>query len=219
MRSVNKNPQARADRSGRWPCAGFPVFLALICGSQVAAQAPAPVVEARVRAFAQQAQRESRGDATALVLALDRQAREAWGEIETFPISIVRREDLLVTLSTPYMAYRRGVIDVLRTKRPIATVPWIDTAVVSVSPSRLGAPDIGAVILSRDRRDVSPTRSTLRTMTFSNGAGDQGVLHAGEVHFPATALAPGARVTLTVRPRDGEGFQYAFSDAELATLK
>jgi len=219
MQSVNKNPLGRAHQLRPWLVAGLPLFLALICSPRLTAQAPVAVNEARVRAFAQQAQRESRGDSTALVLALDRQVREAWGEIETFPISIVRREDLLVTLSTPYMAYRKGVIDVLRTKRPISVVPWVDAAVVSVSPARLGAPDIEAVVLTRDGQEVAPTRSTLRPMTFSNGAGEEGVLRAGDVHFPIAALAPGAKVALSVRPRNADAFQYTFSEAELTTLK
>ncbi len=185
----------------------------------VRGQTGEPPSEARVRALARQAQRESRGDATALVLGLDRRIRDTWGEFESFPISVVRREDLLVTVSTPYMAFRRAVVDVLRTKRPIDQVPWVDTAVVSVNPARLGGPDIERVVLSREGRDVPAVKSALRPMTFSNGAGDQGVLHAGDVHFPPTAFAPGGPVTLTLHPREGDPFVYAFSEAELATLK
>ena len=217
MEFVNENPRRRGYGQGLALAGSIALVSMLVCDP--AAGQPAAITEARVRSFAQQAEKESRGDATTLVLALDRRVRETWGDLETFPLSIVRREDLLVTLSTPYLSYRRAVIDVLRTKRPIATVPWTDAAVVSVSPARLGAPDIDSVVLSRDGREVPPTRNTLRAMTFTNGAGDQGVLHAGDVHFPPAALAPGAQVTLTVRPRDGEPFVYAFSETELASLK
>jgi hypothetical protein len=34
-----------------------------------------------------------------------------------------------------------------------------------------------------------------------------------------SALAPGAAVVLTLRPREGDPIVYAFSEVELATLK
>ena len=172
-----------------------------------------------MRAFARQAQSEARGDATALVLALDRHVREIWGEFESFPLSIVRREDLLVTVTAPYMAYRRGIVDVLRTKRSISDVAWHEAVIVSIGPARLGAPDIETVTLARAGREVPPVSSALRLMTFTNGNGDQGVLHAGDVHFPIAAFASGASVTLTLRPREGEPVAYTFNEADLHTLK
>jgi hypothetical protein len=184
-----------------------------------AGQSRGPLTEAGLRALARQAQRESRGDTTELVLALDRHVRETWGEFESFPLSIVRRDDMLVTLSTPYLTYRRAVVDVLLTKRPLEEARWIDTAVLSVAPARLGAPDIEAVSLTRDGRDVPAARNGLKPMTFSNGGGDSMVLHAGDVHFPARAFAPGARVVLTLRVRLGDPLVYIFEEAELATLK
>jgi hypothetical protein len=38
-----------------------------------------------------------------MLLALDRRFRARWGDFESFPVSIVRREDLTITLSTPYL--------------------------------------------------------------------------------------------------------------------
>jgi hypothetical protein len=108
---------------------------------------------------------------------------------------------------------------VLRTKRPVEQAAWVDTAVVSVTPGRLGGPDVEAVVLTRDGHEVPPVRSLLRPMTFANGAGEEGVLHAGDVHFPAAAFAPGARVTLTIRAGKDGPFEYTFTDGELATLK
>lgn len=191
----------------------------LASGADVAGQGGPPMTEARVRALARQARNESRGDATDLVLALDRRVREAWGEFESFPPSIVKREDLLVTLSTPYMAYRRSVVDLLRTGRRVEDATWVDAAVIAVGPARLGAPDVVAVALTRDGRDVPPIKNLLRPMTFTNGAGGQEVLNAGDVHFQMSAFAPGSVVVLTLRPRNGEPFVHRFSDAELATLK
>jgi hypothetical protein len=174
---------------------------------------------ARVQAFARQARTEARGDATTLVLALDRHVRETWGEFESFPLSIVRREDLLVTLSAPYMAYRRAVVDVLRTNRPVEDAVWVDATVVTVSPERLGAPDLVAIVLTRDGREVAPLKNLLRPMTFADGGGKQSILHAGDVHFPSPAFGPGSVVVLTLRPQNGEPFVYRFSDVELSTLR
>jgi hypothetical protein len=178
-----------------------------------------PMTEARVRVLTRQAQKEARGEATALVLALDRHVRKAWGDFETFPISIVRREDLIVTLSAPFMSYRMALGDLLRAKRPIKDAAWTDAAVVSVTPMRLDGPDVGSVVLTRDERAVAPIRNRLRVMTFLDGRRNQGVLHAGDVYFPPAAFVPGAHVTLTVAPAAGDPFVYMLSDQELATLK
>jgi hypothetical protein len=154
-----------------------------------------------------------------LVLALDRRVRERWGEFESFPISIVRREDVLVTLSTPYMSYRLALADHLRMRRPLDKVPWTDAAVVTVSPERIGGPDILSVTVTREGREVPALRSRLRAMTFSNGNGETGVMHAGELHYPMSAFAPGSPVTVTARPQEGEPFVYTLSAPELRTLK
>lgn len=191
----------------------------LALSSLVAAQAGQPVTEARVRALAKRAQADARGDATALVLALDQQVRTTWGEFESFPISVVRREDLLVTLSSPYMSYRRVIVDALRTKRPILGVAWVDAVVLSVSPARLTSPDIERVDLTRDGREMPPQKDGLRPMTFSNGSGEQGTLHAGDIQWPVSAFAPGASVVVTLHTRNSEPFVYEFSHAELTTLK
>ncbi|HKT81653.1 MAG TPA: hypothetical protein VJP86_15605 [Vicinamibacterales bacterium] len=185
----------------------------------LAAQTAPPLTESRVRAFARQARTESRGDSTDLVLALDRRVRETWGEFESFPMSILRRDDLLVTLTGPYMAFRRSIVDMLRTRRSIDEAPWVDAAVLTVSPVRLEAPDISQVDLTRNGAIVPAAKNELRPMTFDNGAGARGVLSAGDVRYPMSAFAPGGTVILTLRPRSGEPFVYRFSDAELSSLK
>jgi hypothetical protein len=178
-----------------------------------------PLTEQRVRALTRQAEAEARGDSTTLVLALDRRVRERWGEFESFPISIVKREDVLITLTTPYMAYRLAVTEYLRMRRPLDHVQWTDAAVVAVSPERIGGPDIQSVVVSRDSREVVPLRNRLRPMTFTNGNGETGVMHAGELHYPMSAFAPGSPVTVTALRRDGEPFVYVLSASELLALK
>jgi len=177
------------------------------------------LTEGRVRELARRSEAQARGDATELVLLLDRRVRERWGDFESFPISIVRREDLLVTLTTPYMGYRLAVADHLRTRRSLGTIPWIDAATVTVSPARIGGPDIQDVAVSRDGREVPPLLNRLRPMTFTNGNGETGVMHAGEVRFPMSAFVPGAVVAVAARPREGAPFVYTFTASELETLK
>lgn len=207
----------------RGPLVGLVTLVALLALASMTGAQPAqsitPVTEARVRALAKRAQADAKADATALVLALDRQVRDTWGEFESFPISVVRREDLLVTLSSPYMSYRRALVDALRTKRPIDGLAWVGTAVLSVSPARLSSPDVERVVLMRNGREIPPLKDGLRPMTFSNGSGEQGTLHAGDIHWPMSAFAPGAAVAVTLHGRSGNPLVYDFSDAELTTLK
>ena len=105
------------------------VTFAVVAAGAVAAQRAEPVTESRVRALAREAQSEAKGDKTDTVLALDRRFRERFGDFESFPITIVKREDLSVVLSTPFMTYRRALAEYLRMNDPIAKIPWISTAV------------------------------------------------------------------------------------------
>ena len=165
------------------------------------------------------AQAEGKGDSSAIVLALDKRVRARWGDFETFPVSIVRRQDLTVYLATPYMSYRRAVIEHLRMREALTAVPWTDAAVISVSPERIDAPDVTAVAVTRDGREVKPLRSQLRPMQFSDGSGKSASLHAGEVHFPMAAFSAGGVVSVRVSSASGEPFVVTLQDDQLQQLK
>lgn len=195
------------------------VFLTLAASIGLLAQRAEPMTAARVRALTKQAQAEARGDKNEVVLALDRRFRARWGDFESFPVSIVRREDLAIMLSTPYMTYRQALAEHLRMSDPVANIPWIASAVISVDPGRLGAPDITRVVVERNDKPVPPLESLLKPMSFTNGSGDTAVIHAGEVRFPMSAFAPGALVTVTAIPRAGTGFVFTLDESQLQTLK
>jgi hypothetical protein len=44
-------------------------------------------------------------------------------------------------------------------------------------------------------------------------------MHAGELHYPLSAFAPGSLVTVTAQPQAGEPFVYTLTASELAALK
>jgi hypothetical protein len=177
------------------------------------------VAEAAVRAFTREAERDGRGDPNEVVLALDKRFRARWGSFESFPVSLVRREDLTIFLTTPYMAYRRAVVEYLRMREPLRNVPWVDAAVVTVSPDRNQAPDIVKILVQRGDREIGPLKDLLRPMTFTNGFGQSAVLHAGEVHFPMSALSPGASVTIAAVAETGERLTLTLDDAQLRELR
>jgi hypothetical protein len=183
------------------------------------AQKPEPITVARVRALTKEAEAEARGDKNEIVLALDRRFRTRWGDFESFPVSIVRREDLSIILSTPYMTYRRALAEHLRMGDPLAGIPWIESGVVTVSPGQIGAPDITRVVVERDGKTVPPLENLLKPMSFTNGSGETAVIHAGDVRFPMSAFAPGAAVTLTAVPHDGASFVFTLDASLLHTLK
>ncbi len=183
------------------------------------AQRAEPITAARVRALAKEAEADGRGDKTEIVLALDRKFRQHWGDFESFPVSIVKREDLTVVLSTPFMTYRRALAEHLRMESPIATIPWTPTVVVTVGPIQIGAPDIKAVLVTRNGKRVGAVETRLKAMSFANGNGQTAVIHAGDVHFPLSAFAAGAQVTVAAVPSAGEPFVYTFESNQLRTLK
>ena len=204
---------------------GARVALAIVLGTvlpplSAQAQKTEPLTEARVRAFLKAARAEADADDPgSIVLGLDKRVRERWGDFETFPISILRREELNIILTTPYMGFRRGLADRLRFFQPIDNVPWVDAAVIAVDRLRTDPPDIVSVQVRRNGKEIPPLKNLLRPMTFVNGRGEQVVAHAGEVQFPMSAFAPGAGVTITATPQDGSPFVVTLEDAQLRMLR
>jgi hypothetical protein len=199
-------------------CAKAHVFAELLSTS-ISAQTREVMSEARVRDFVRQALREGKGDPTETVLDLDRRVRERWGDFESFPVSIVRNEDLLVAMTAPYLSFRNSLIDMLRSGRSMNQAVWTNLVIVTVTPRRLGAPDIESVVVTRNNQIVTPLKNALRPMRFSSGAGEEGILHAGDVSFSPSAFAPGGTVVVMLTPRGAEPIVRRFSDDELTTLK
>jgi hypothetical protein len=185
----------------------------------VSAQTREVMSEARIRDFVRQAAREAKSDPTETILNLDRRVRERWGDFESFPVSIVRNEDLLVAVTAPYLSFRNSLIDMLRSGRSLNRAVWINMVTVTVTPRRLGAPDVDSVAVTRNNQTVLPSKNALRSMRFSSGTGQEGVLHAGDVGFPPSAFAPGGTVVMTLTPHGADPIVHAFSDDELQTLK
>jgi hypothetical protein len=172
-----------------------------------------------IRALTREAQSEGKGDSSAIVLALDRRVRARWGDFESFPVSIVRRQEITISLATPYMSYRRALIEHLRMREPLTAIPWVETAVVSVNPERLEAPDITRVVVRRGGEEIAPAKNLLRPMSFTNGRGDTASLHAGEIHYPISAFAPGALVSISAIPASGDPLTLTLDDGQLRQLK
>jgi len=193
--------------------------VAVMIASSAAAQRVEPITAARVRSLAVEAQAEGEGDKTEIVLAFDRKVRQRWGDFESFPISLVKREDLTIVLSLPLMTYRRTLVEYLRMERPIADVPWVAPAVITVGPIQIGAPDITDIIVDRGARRVAPVENRLKPMSFANGNGETARIHAGEIRFRVSAFAAGASVSVIAIASTGERFAFAFDDSQLQTLK
>jgi hypothetical protein len=182
-------------------------------------RSPEAMKESAVRSLVRRAQATTAGDATDLVLALDKEIRARWGDFESFPISIVKREDLTVTLTTPFMGFRRALVEHLRLRQPLDEVPWVGYVVIAVSPERLEAPDIERLVLERDGRIVAPVQNRLRSMSFTNGRGETATIHAGELYFPIWTVASGAVVIVRATTRDGTEFTCEIPESELRRLR
>jgi hypothetical protein len=195
------------------------LVLALLMPVDGLSQGPEPMTPARIRALTREARATGGADPTELVLALDASVRARWGDFESFPLSIVRRDDLSIVLSMPYMTYRQTLVNYLRIGRPLADVPWIAAAVIAVEPQRIDAPDIMRLVVERGGRAVPPLENRLKPMTYLNGSGGQALIHGGEVRFPLSAFAPGAPVTISATPRAGAAFVMTLGDEQLRTLK
>lgn len=178
-----------------------------------------PMTAAEIRALTREAQSAAHGDRDEFILGLDARVRARWGDFESFPLSIVKREDLRIVLSSPYMRYRRTLAEYLRIGRPVADVPWTGAVVIEIEPSRIDAPDITRIVVHRADQEIGPIENLLRPMKFANGSGGEATIHAGEVRFPLEAFAPGDPVTITAIPATGTPFVLTLNDAQLSTLK
>lgn len=202
--------------------AGLLAALLAIGTTGISAQSTEPIRESVVRTFTREARSEARGDSDMLVMGLDRRVRERWGNFESFPLRVVARDDVTITLTTPFMAYRKALIEHLLIRQPIDALKWTPSAFVSVSPERIDAPDITAIVLTRDGAAIPPLTgrpNPLRPMTFTNGSGGRAVLHGGDVHFPISALAPGARVTISAVPAQGDALVLVLEEQQLRELR
>jgi hypothetical protein len=182
------------------------------------AQKTEPVTEARVRTMLRAAEAEAK-EPSAIVTGLDRRFREVWGDFESFPSSILRRDEIIIILKTPFIAFRNGVADRLRYFQPIVNVPWVDAAVISIEPLRVDAPDIVSVRVQRDGKEIPATKNLLRPMRFTNGLGQAAEPNAGEIQFPMSAFAPGSSVTITFTPKTGNPIVHTLEDADLRMLR
>ena len=194
------------------------VIVAALAARESVGQSAGPMTEGRIRALTRTAQANA-AEPTEMVLALDASVHAEWGDFESFPVSIVKREDLAVLLTTPYMAYRRTLANYLRINRPLNQVPWVAAAVVEVEPARIDAPDIIRIVVERGGTSVAPLEDLLKPRTYMNGNGEQAVIHGGEVRFPLSAFAPGSPVTVSAVPQAGAAFVMRLSDEQLRTLK
>lgn len=178
-----------------------------------------PMTARQIRALTADVQAARHVDKNDMVLDLDARVRARWGDFESFPVSIVRQDKLSVVLTTPFLRYRRTLAEYLKIDRPLADIPWIDGVVVSVEPLRIDAPDITAVVIERGGQKVSPIESRLKLMTFTNGSGEQSAIHAGDVRFPLSAVAPGATVTVSLIPRGAASLVTTLETTQLQLLK
>ena len=172
------------------------LLLAIVVPLVARAQPAGPMTESQIRTLARAVQSARHTDKTDFVLDLDARVRARWGDFETFPISIVREERLSVVLTTPFLRFRQRLAEYLKIDRPLAEIPWTEGVVVSVEPLRIDAPDIAEIVIERGGRRVAAIENRLRVMTFTNGNGQQSALHAGDVRFTLSAVAPGASTAL-----------------------
>ena len=164
-------------------------------------QIAGPMTSARIRALTRNAQARGGSDPTELVLALDASVRAQWGDFESFPLSVLRREDLNITLSDAIHDVSAHARELSADRQTPRRRPWIAAAVITVEPERIDAPDITRLVVERGGKPVPALDNLLRPKTYMNGNGDRALIHAGEVRFPLSAFAPGAPVTISAIPR------------------
>lgn len=197
------------------------VLLAFASCAVTEAQSDRPEIsETAIRALTVQAMASSpAGDLNQPILFLDRAIQKQWGDFISVGISIVRSDDLYVLLQMPYAMYRQELIERMRKREPIESIPWSDDAVIRVAPTRINSPDVIKIIVERDGKEIAPTKNLLLPTPLQTAIGFKKVLHQGAVMFPRSAFAPGAKVTVTVIPESDRNIVLTISNSDLEQLR
>lgn len=172
-------------------------------GAALAQAPPAAIDGSALKALAADAVTGSGGDLEAAVRTLDAKVRERWGDVLTDPISI-SDSPTEIHLFSPYAAYRKSLIELLRRGQPIGPLAFNPVAIIVVAPARVDAPDVTGVTLRRDGQDVAPVANQLVVRPITTRLGVTANLHAGYVVFPLSAFAPGGTVTIAVAVDAGD---------------
>lgn len=75
---------------------------------------------------------------------------------------------------------------------------------VGVMAMEFTSPNIIQIIVTRNGKPIAPIKGRLRESELTNRLGASRIVHNGELLYPRTAFAPGAKVTVTAVPQRGE---------------
>jgi len=125
-------------------------------------------------------------------------------------------EGLSIEVIFPYSLYRSQLKEAIRKREPLADVA-IPAGVISVTvtPSRIDAPDIIKIVVERDGKEVPPVLNGLKPTEVTTRMGAKDVLHAGVVAFPCAAFAPRGSSRIIAIPEAGTNITHEISDVEL----
>jgi hypothetical protein len=144
-----------------------------------------------------------------------------WGfDVATLPFArgpeMENPDEYSIAVWMPYPTYRMALIEAMRKRDPISSIPVMRSVEVSVFVYQIDAPDFIKVIVERDGKAIAPLSSTLRLKTFSTRLGATVQLHEGTLRFPCSAFLPGATVTVTAIPEHGSNVVREIGSEELA---
>jgi hypothetical protein len=172
-------------------------------------------VEAAVRAMMREAFGANIGEAGLDVF--DRALARAMPGYVRAPVDAVRTEALSITIIGPVAAFDRDVADAVGRRVPLGGVQWTPGVAITVLPIRVDAPDVTAIVVTRDGARVRPVTSALVAHDLQTPTGHV-TLHIGEVVFPASAFDPGGAVVVTAATSSGAPLVRALTPAELARI-
>jgi hypothetical protein len=159
--------------------------------------------------------REQYPDANDFIQALDRAVGVDSTYLTTHAPVLYSTDELAIIIHFPYPLYRFGLIEAIRKRDSIATVVMPTSVAISVSPSRIDAPDITKVIVERDGRAVAPLQSTLKPTAMSTRIGAKATLHAGILSYPCSAFDPDATMHVVAVPESGQNIEKDISFIDL----
>lgn len=194
------------------------VALATTVAVSMSAQSPL-LTEDQARKFASDAAAVAKGDPDKFDKAFRDAVRTVMPGYSAEAVFVHSLGGLDIWITGPISEFQRGARLAVRKMESVDKVEWSPDALLSVLPSRIDAPNIEKVVITRGGQTVEPIRNQLSQNEAATAMGGKVTLGAGSVSYPMSAFAPGAEVIITAIPKAGQNIVKVLKDGDLKKLR
>lgn len=193
--------------------------LALVVTAATLAAAPQQVTEDQARAFAATAATQAKGNERTFERAFRDLVRGVIPGYDAETVTIHYQEGLSIWLAGPLSSFHRAATATIRKMEKLESIEWDKGADIVVYPSRIDAPNIEKIVVTRDGQVIDPISNTLTAVEMESRMGAKVKIGAGIVSYSLETFATGAEVVVTVIPASGRNLSKTLKDSDLKKIR